>query len=126
MYKLYYQHPNTWFGDCMPFGKDGKFYLYHQRDTRRPGPFGEPFGWDLATTTDFVHYEDHGVAIARGDDEAQDQFIFAGTIFEAEGMYHAMYTGYNRTFQAKGKDPQVLMKATSKDLYHWEKNDEKL
>ena len=52
--KIYYQHPNTWFGDCMPFGKDDTFYLFHQRDTRVPCPFGEPFGWDLATTKDFV------------------------------------------------------------------------
>ncbi len=58
MQKLYYQFPGTWFGDCMPFGHGDKFYLYHQRDTRKPGPFGEPFGWDLATTSDFVHYED--------------------------------------------------------------------
>ena len=48
--KIYYQHPNTWFGDCMPFGKDDTFYLFHQRDTRVPCPFGEPFGWYLATT----------------------------------------------------------------------------
>ena len=54
MQKLYYQFPGTWFGDCMPFGHGDKFYLYHQRDTRKPGPFGEPFGWDLATTSDFV------------------------------------------------------------------------
>ena len=47
MQKLYYQFPGTWFGDCMPFGHGDKFYLYHQRDTRKPGPFGEPFGWDL-------------------------------------------------------------------------------
>ena len=78
MQKLYYQFPGTWFGDCMPFGHGDKFYLYHQRDTRKPGPFGEPFGWDLATTSDFVHYEDKGVAIPRGTDEEQDQFIFAG------------------------------------------------
>ena len=26
--KIYYQHPNTWFGDCMPFGKDDTFYLF--------------------------------------------------------------------------------------------------
>ena len=57
MNKLYYQFPDTWFGDCMPFGYKDKFYLYHQRDTRKPGPFGEPFGWDLATTSDFVDYE---------------------------------------------------------------------
>ena len=53
MQKLYYQFPGTWFGDCMPFGHGDKFYLYHQRDTRKPGPFGEPFGWALATTSDF-------------------------------------------------------------------------
>ena len=47
--KIYYQHPQTWFGDCMPFGKGDTFYLFHQRDTRVPCPFGEPFGWDLAT-----------------------------------------------------------------------------
>ena len=50
MTKLYYQFPNTWFGDCMPFGKGDQFYLFHQRDTRKPCPFGEPFGWDLAVT----------------------------------------------------------------------------
>ena len=37
MNKLYYQFPNTWFGDCMPFGHGKDFYLYHQRDTRKPG-----------------------------------------------------------------------------------------
>ena len=76
MQKLYYQFPETWFGDCMPFGHGDKFYLYHQRDTRKPGPFGEPFGWDLATTSDFVHYEDCGVAIPRGTDEEQDQISY--------------------------------------------------
>lgn len=109
MQKLYYQFPETWFGDCMPFGHGDKFYLYHQRDTRKPGPFGEPFGWDLATTSDFVHYEDCGVAIPRGTDEEQDQFIFAGSVFEAEGQYHIFYTGYNRDYPALGKPSQVLM-----------------
>ena len=88
MTKLYYQFPNTWFGDCMPFGKGDQFYLFHQRDTRKPCPFGEPFGWDLAVTSDFVHYEDKGTALPRGTDEEQDQFIFAGSVFEAEGKYH--------------------------------------
>ena len=50
----------------MPFGKGDTFYLFHQRDTRKPCPFGEPFGWDLATTKDFVTYEDCGTAILRG------------------------------------------------------------
>ena len=119
--KLYYQHPNTWFGDCMPFGCGNDFYLYHLRDTRNPVPFGEPFGWDLATTSDFVHYKDHGVALPRGTDEEQDQFIFSGTVFEAEGRYHIFYTGYNRDYPAQGKASQVLMYAYSDDLLHWTK-----
>lgn len=126
MQHLYYQHPGTWFGDCMPFGKDGKFYLYHQRDTRNPGPFGEPFGWDLAVTEDFVHYEDKGTVVPRGKDDEQDQFIFAGSVFEAEGQYHIFYTGYNRDYPAMGKASQVLMHAVSSDLLHWEKTQDAL
>lgn len=126
MQRLYYQFPGTWFGDCMPFGKGDTFYLFHQRDTRRPGPFGEPFGWDLAVTRDFVHYEDRGVAIPRGTDEEQDQFIFAGSVFEAQGLYHSFYTGYNRDYPAQGKPAQVLMHAVSTDLLHWEKTQDKL
>ena len=120
--KIYYQHPNTWFGDCMPFGKDDTFYLFHQRDTRVPCPFGEPVGWDLATTKDFVTYEDCGAAIPRGTDEEQDHFIFAGSICEdREGKYHAFYTGYNRDYPKQGKPSQVLMHAVSEDLKHWTK-----
>ena len=126
MNKLYYQFPDTWFGDCMPFGYKDKFYLYHQRDTRKPGPFGEPFGWDLATTSDFVDYEDCGVAVPRGTDEEQDQFIFAGSVFEAEGKFHIFYTGYNRDYPAQGKASQVLMHAVSDDLRHWTKTQEAL
>lgn len=72
--KLYCQFPGTWFGDCMPFGKGDEFFLFHQRYNRNPEPFGEPFGWDLATTKDFVDYRDCGVAVPRGGDDEQDQF----------------------------------------------------
>jgi beta-fructofuranosidase len=80
--EVYYQHPDTWFGDCMPFFHDGAFYLYHQRDGRDPGPLPdcEPFGWDLARTTDFVTYEDLGTAIVTGGEFDQDQFIYAGSV----------------------------------------------
>lgn len=126
MHRLYYQPHGVWFGDCMPFHANGTFYLFHQRDTRKPGPFGEPFGWALATTTDFVTYEDHGESLERGGDDEQDQFIFAGSVFEAAGTYYAMYTGYNRDYPAQGKASQVLMLAESDDLKHWRKSDRKL
>lgn len=128
MHTIYYQPEGTWFGDCMPFAKDGVFYLYHQRDTRKPGPFGEPFGWALATTTDFVDYVDRGESLKRGADDEQDQFIFAGSVFEPRegGRYYAMYTGYNRDYPAQGKASQVLMIASTDDLQNWEKTDRKL
>lgn len=110
----------------MPFGYGDKFYLYHQRDTRKPEPFGEPFGWDLVLTSDFVTYENMGTAVPRGTDEEQDQFIFAGSIFEAEQQYHIFYTGYNRNYPAMGKASQVLMHAYSNDLLHWIKSQTKL
>lgn len=126
MNQLYYQYPGTWFGDCMPYGKGDEFYLFHQRDNRNPCPFGEPFGWDLAVTSDFVNYKDMGTAIPRGTDEEQDQFIYAGSIFEGEGQYHAFYTGYNREYPKQGKASQVLMHAVSDDLVHWTKTQDKL
>jgi beta-fructofuranosidase len=126
MQKLYYQPAGYWFGDCMPFYNNGKFYLYHQRDTRNPGPFGEPFGWALALTSDFVHFEDMGESVERGGDEEQDQFIFAGSVFEANGIYYAMYTGFNRDYPKLGKPSQVLMIAASDDLISWTKTNEKL
>jgi beta-fructofuranosidase len=126
MQHLYYQFPGTWFGDCMPFGKGDEFFLYHQRDTRNPGVMGEPFGWDLATTKDFVNYKDCGVAVPRGRNDEQDQFIYAGSVFEGEGQYHIFYTGYNRDYPEQGRPSQVLMHAVSDDLYHWTKTRDKL
>ena len=119
MYQLYYQPEGIWVGDIMPYGKEGQFYVYHQRDTRNPGPFGEPFGWALATTKDFVDYKDYGESLKRGTDEEADQFIYAGSVFETEAGFHAFYTGYNREFLKAGKTSQTLLHATSKDGITW-------
>lgn len=125
-HSLYYQPDGHWFGDCMPYAEKGTFWLFHQRDTRKPGPFGEPFGWALARTTDFVTYDDLGEAVERGGDDAQDQFIFAGSVFKAGDTYYALYTGYNRDYPAQNKASQVLMVATSDDLVQWTKTERKL
>lgn len=127
MQKLFYQPQGHWFGDCMPFADNGKYYVFHQRDDRSKGPLGAPFGWSLAVTTDFVHYEDKGVAIPRGGDDDQDQSIWAGSVFKArDGVYHAFYTGFNYGFEAKGKPAQVLMHAVSDNLTHWTKTQDAL
>lgn len=126
MNELYYQSPGYWVGDCMPFGEGDTFYIFHQRDDRQPVPFGKPFGWSLVTTKDFVHYEDHGIAIPHGGDEDQDQFIYAGCVYKVHDHYHIFYTGYNRIYEQRGRLSQVPMHAISDDLYHWRKVDESL
>lgn len=120
---LYYQPKGYWVGDIMPWGSDGKFYLYDQRDNRNPGPFGEPFGWSLATTEDFVEYLDFGDAINKGGEDSVDQFIYAGSVFEANGKIHAFYTGYNRNWEKEGRVSQVLLHADSIDYETWHKSE---
>lgn len=120
--KLYFQPENCWFGDCMPFGIDDTFYLFYLRDTRKPCPFGEPFGWALVTTEDFVTFKDYGTTIQKGTPDEQDQFLFSGSICQGkDGTYHAFYTGYNRDYPALGKASQVTMHAVSLDLKNWTK-----
>ncbi|RMC49849.1 glycosyl hydrolase family 32 [Lactobacillus sp. ESL0263] len=130
MYKVFYKPTeDKWMGDIMPFGKDGKFYLYHQRDPRKPGPLtdnDEPFGWSLSTTTDFVNYEDHGDAIPAGSADDPAQWIYAGSVFEADGKVQAFYTGYNKKAEQEGRASQVLLHGVSTDFDHFQKNVDKL
>lgn len=126
MHQLYYQPQGFWFGDCMPFYHAGQFYLFHQRDSRNPVIFGDPFGWSLVTTPDFVHFTDRGEPLPRGGDDAQDQFLFAGSLYSAGDRFYALYTGYNRDFAKQGKPSQVLMQASSPDLLQWKKSDAQL
>lgn len=126
MHKLYYQPEGIWVGDIMPYAENGEFFVYHQRDHRNPVPFGEPFGWSLAKTRDFVNYEDFGESLKRGADDEADQFIYAGSVFQVEHKYHAFYTGYNREFLKAGKVSQVLLHAVSEDGILWKKLKEEL
>lgn len=107
----------------MPYGKDGVFYLYDQRDDREKGPITAPFGWSLATTSDFVQYLDHGDSIKKGTDLDRDQFIYAGCVFEGEEKIRAFYTGHNRIWQHQNKTAEVLLQASSSDFKTWIKEE---
>ena len=124
MQKIFYQPNGLWFGDCMPFFKDGVYYLFHQRDTRKPKPLTDPFGWSLVTTKDFVTFEDYGEVIPHGGKDDIDQFIYAGSIIQGVHEQLALYTGHNRQAKLAGKTSEVLMVASSDDLVHWKKSGE--
>lgn len=101
MQNIYYQPEGYAFGDCMPFYKDGKFYLYHQRDTRNPGPFGEPFGWALAITEDFVHYEDKGEVLLRGKIQNKINSFLQEVYLKAKDNIMLFIPGIIETLQLK-------------------------
>lgn len=124
MQKIFYQPQGYWFGDCMPFYNeaDETFYLFHQRDTRKPEPLTDPFGWSLVTTKDFVNFEDHGVVIPKGAHDSADQFIYAGSVAQGIGEKVAFYTGHNRQAKLAKRTSEILMTATSNDLIHWKKS----
>lgn len=125
MEKYLFRPDNCFFGDCMPFynSQEGLFYLYFQKDTRNPVPFGDPFGWELATTSDFVNYQRYGEVLKRGTETANDQFIYAGSVYDdLKGKIQAIYTGFNRNFIEQDKPSQVLMRASSNDGINWQKN----
>ncbi|WP_338206894.1 GH32 C-terminal domain-containing protein [Lactobacillus juensis] len=123
MQKIFYKPEDRWFGDCMPFfnEEDQTFYLFHQRDTRRPEPLTDPFGWSLVTTKDFVNFKDYGEVLPKGPHDSADQFIYAGSVTQGKDDKVAFYTGHNRQAKLAKKTSEILMSATSKDLIHWNK-----
>lgn len=104
-------------GDTMPFYDNGKFNVFYLADQRAGTQGYHP--WALIQTENFTEYEDQGVVIPYGDD-IKDQDIALGTgsvIKDADGVYHAFYTGHNDTYSPK----EAVMHATSLDLISWTK-----
>lgn len=127
MAKLFFQPQPAWAGDFIPFYQDGVYHLFYLRDMRDPHGYGEGVPWYQVTTPGFVHFEDQGEALARGSREAQDLYVFTGSVLAAQpaqaqdGRYHIFYTGHNPHLRAQGLPEQAVMHATSDDLLSWRK-----
>ena len=120
----FYKPHDGWAADFIPIYAQGVFHLFYLKDYRDPAAHGEGTPWFHLSTTDFVHFEDHGEALARGGADAQDLFVFTGSVIEttqALGQYHIFYTGHNPHLRAQGKPEQAVMHAVSDDLVTWRK-----
>jgi len=91
------------------------FYLHRADEALRGN------SWCQASTTDFVHFTDHGEMLLRGTPNDQDLSVATGSVIEREGRYHIFYTGYNSPFRKQGKPEQGVMHAVSDDLLTWKK-----
>ena len=106
-------------GDPMPFydKKTGNFkVLYLQEYDNNASYCFHPY-WGVETT-DGCNYLSMGEVLACGtNDYQQDAALGTGCCYynEKEDLYYIYYTGENRDC----KDRQVVMRATSKDLKNW-------
>lgn len=101
-------------GDFIPFYYEGIYHLYTIVDS----------SWEHITTKDFVHYNFHGVVLPHGNENEQDfSCVCTGSVIKHNGIFHIFNAGCNLSFQGN-KPIQVVMHATSKDLYTWKKEDD--
>lgn len=118
---LFYKPQDAWAADFIPYWRDGVYYLFYLHDWRDIEGHGEGTPWYLITTRDFVHFTEHGQMLARGPVGTQDLFVFTGSVIEAEGRFHILYTGHNHHLQEQGLPAQAIMRAESDDLLTWRK-----
>jgi len=122
MDSIFYQPSEAWVGDVIPFFHKGTYYLYYLHDPRKvPDRFAENTTWHLVTTDDFVHFDYKGISLFPGGLDKSNRDIFTGSVIQdANGRFHAFYTGFNENIQVDGRPIQVVMKAVSDDLLSWQ------
>jgi beta-fructofuranosidase len=118
---FFFRPVNAWAGDFIPLYAKGAFQLFYLHDFRDPKNHGEGTPWYRVSTKNLIDFTEHGEAIPRGTREDQDLYIFTGSVIEAEGRFHAFYTGHNPHLQEQGKPLECVMHAVSDDLEHWKK-----
>ncbi|HVM89871.1 MAG TPA: GH32 C-terminal domain-containing protein [Puia sp.] len=118
---FFYKPSNAWAADCIPLYAEGKFQLFYLLDWRDADKHGEGTPWYRVSTTDFVHFTEHGEMLPRGTKDEQDLFVFTGSAIFAKNKYHIFYTGHNYHLADQGKPAQGIMHAVSDDMNKWEK-----
>ena len=97
-------------GDCMPYYEDGVYYIYYLKES------GDSYRHSiyLATTTDFLTYEDYNDPIlVSSDSPAQDEWIGTGSVVKVDDTYYLFYTGHTDTGSFEYKETVMLAKGSS-------------
>ncbi|MGQ9682417.1 MAG: glycoside hydrolase family 32 protein, partial [Anaerolineae bacterium] len=124
MRDFFYRPEGAWAADFIPFYDEGAYRLFYLLDWRDRAGHGEGTPWYQVSTGDFVRFTEHGEMLARGAADEQDLYVFTGSVFKSEGLYHIFYTGHNPHLKSVGRPEQGVMHAVSRDLLHWQKRPE--
>jgi len=109
---------NLFAGDCIPFYKDGTYYLYWLIDSAHHSALHGLGGhqWVLSTTRDLTHWVQHPVVL--GIDEDWEKSICTGSVVYSN---HTFYAFYATRLIENGKVNEQLSYATSSDGIHFQK-----
>ena len=112
-----YQYPDMphgeMCGDLMPFYHDGKYIFL----------FLYKYCIYAVETEDFVHYGKCRLVLQNGTPEEQDWHAATGSVCRKDDTFYFYYTGFCEGNRGKeGKYEQAILRASSKDLIHWEKD----
>jgi beta-fructofuranosidase len=118
---FFYKPSGAWAADFIPLFDNGVFHLFFLLDWRDADKHGIGTPWYRISTTDFVHFTEHGEMLPRSTKEEQDLFVFTGSVIKAKDQYHIFYTGHNSFLREKGKPEQGVMHAVSDDMVKWTK-----
>lgn len=106
-------------GDCIPFSKDGTYYLFWLLDEGHHSSLNGLGGhqWCVSTTEDLVHWTHYPIAI--GIDEEWEKSICTGSVAFDGRKYYAFYA--TRLIDGNGKVNEQLSYAVSKDGHNFTK-----
>jgi len=119
--EFFYRPVGAHAGDFIPYYRDGRFHLFFLLDWRDKPGHGEGVPWYQVSTTDFIHFVEHGEMLPRGRRDEQDLYVFTGSVVYGEGAHHIFYAGFNPYFADQGKPGQAIMHAVSDDMLTWKK-----
>ena len=122
-----YRPADGWFGDVMPIYVEGVYHLFYtflnKEDRGGPGTL-KGLDWAHISTRDFLTFDEHPLAIVRGDDRSPDLLAGAGSVVDAgDGTFVAFYCGINPARSEWGEPEQVVLRALSTDLETWTKDE---
>ena len=110
---------NQFVGDCIPFYKDGTYYLYWLLDEGHHSALNGLGGhqWCVSTSTDLRHWIHHPIAI--GIDEEWEKSICTGSVVFDGKQFYAFYA--TRLITEGNQVNEQLSYAISEDGLHFVK-----
>ncbi|WP_381802798.1 GH32 C-terminal domain-containing protein [Streptomyces niveus] len=109
-------------GDTIPFYWDGVFHVFYLKRVADDTHDRVETDWCHISTTNFVDFEDHGVAIRRGKPDDPDFSAATGSVVRVGDEFHAYYTGFRKWDGARQGRHQTVLRARSADLTTWHKD----